>query len=110
MSIYCTSQCPIVKFLAWDDRDQVRAVNLYMCDAWVWHMGVVQEVTAADGDHRTGWTRLDRLVQSSFYLFGVRCYFGVRVNDDVSDNSVILTVGASSRALHMTLIGIIQPE
>ena len=40
-----------------------------MCDAWVWHMGVVQEVTAADGDHRTGWTTLGRLIQSSFYLF-----------------------------------------
>ena len=71
-------------------------------------MDVAQEVTTADGNHRTGWTRLDRLVQSSF---GVRCYFGVRVNDVVSGNSVILTVGTSSRASHLaTLPGSGAPQ
>ena len=72
-----------------------------MCDAWVWHLGVVQEVTAADGDHRTGWTRLDRLVQSSSLVLESDAIFDVRVNDIVSGKSVILTVGASSRALQI---------
>ena len=46
-------------------------------------MGVVQEVTATDGDHRTGWTRLDRQVQSSSLVLESDAIFDVRVNDIV---------------------------
>ena len=60
---------------SWQQSQETSELRGGMCDAWVWHLGVVQEVTAADGDHRTGWTRLDRLVQSSSLVFGVRCYF-----------------------------------
>lgn len=56
-------------------------------------MGVAQEVMAADDDHRTGWNRSNRLVQSSIYSDAFWC------EDDVSGKSVTLTIVASSRVV-----------
>ena len=55
-------------------------------------MGVAQEMTAADSDHRTGWTRSDRLNWSVFFLIELsQMLFGVRSNDVVTGNSISYT-------------------
>ena len=60
------SDCPCYSESSFEPTLRI-GQNMYKCDAWVWHMGVVQEVTAANSDHRTGWTRFYKLVQSSFF-------------------------------------------